>query len=80
MPIIEGTCAGCKRPIVWGLLPDGTKVPLDPRPATYLILAPGAEHYKIQRANGNKDKAQGQVMVSHFATCPQASTFSRGNR
>ncbi len=50
MPIIEGTCAGCKKPIVWGQLPDGTKVPLDPRPATYLILAPGADHYKIQRA------------------------------
>lgn len=80
MAIIEGKCAGCGRPIVWGQLPDGTKIPMDPKPATYLLLAPALEHYKVQRANGNKDKAQGQVMVSHFATCPKADQFSRNNR
>lgn len=79
MAIIEAKCAGCGRPIVWGQLKDGTKVPLDPRPAVYWVVAPAADHYMISRANGSKEKAQGQAMVSHFATCPKADQFSRGS-
>lgn len=80
MSMIEAKCEGCGKAIVWGQLPDGTKIPMDPAPATYMIMTPADQHYKVLRANGSKEKAKGQVMVSHFVTCPKAHLFSRGNR
>jgi len=67
-------CAGCGKKIVWGITPDGKKIPLDPSAAiyrsgeglaaSYVVLVPAADR---------KDKGP---WVSHFATCPKASQFS----
>ena len=62
-------CRGCGKPIVFGDLPTGGKVPLDPR----------APVYDVEMIVGGTVAAERRIeaMVSHFATCPKASTFSR---
>lgn len=62
------TCRGCGRPIVWIETPDGKRIPLDPKPPVYRVTSDG---------RGERDRL---CMVSHFATCPQASDFSASNR
>ena len=76
MAILTTPCKGCGKPIVWGRTAEGVDVPLDPTPATYAVTGQGEDRYRIQRANGNKDRAVGQTLVSHFVTCPKAALFS----
>lgn len=58
-------CRACQAPIVWTKTPAGKNAPLDATPITGLD------------ANGESH----QIYVSHFATCPAASSFggARGN-
>jgi hypothetical protein len=73
LPNIERTeCKGCGRPIIWGITEDGTRIPLDPKPPTYVLEFTGERGVKVRRVRS--------VLVSHFATCPQASRFSGGGR
>jgi hypothetical protein len=74
-------CRGCGRKIVWGLLREAdpesggewiTRVPLDPTPACYLIIDGNTADVIVVR--------QKAAMVSHFATCPKASAFTRRRR
>ena len=69
-------CSGCGKPIVWAEITkeDGTRgrVPLDPRPACYLTTPDAGD-----RTIGVRDRT---AMVSHFATCPNASDFSGSKR
>jgi len=84
--MVTGICNGCGKKIVWLQMEDGTKVPLDPTPAVYFIegqTGGSIENnatYRGRRANGHKERAVGQAMVSHFATCPQAADFSGRNK
>ncbi len=82
MAMVTGICNGCGATIVWVRLDDakGTRVPLDPKPAVYYITGQDSEAYLGRRANGNKDRAMGQAMVSHFVTCPKAAEFSGRNK
>lgn len=59
---------GCGRPIVWAELESGGRVPLDPRAPVYSYTM----HEDRIVASRNKG-----AMVSHFATCPKASNFTR---
>lgn len=61
-------CKGCGKAIVWGETVDGKRIPLDPRPPVYKILATGRVVRDVT------------CMVSHFATCPHASQFSAGKK
>lgn len=84
MSIMTGICNGCGKKIIWGLTEEGKRIPMDPVPATYVCHGQGedpvnGQHYRVRRANPNKEKAIGQAYVSHFTTCPKASDFS-GNR
>lgn len=63
------TCRGCGKPITWAVMEDGTRVPLDTVPAVYLITRRDDGLVTCKRM---KDAA-----VTHFATCKQASMFSR---
>lgn len=63
-------CSGCGKPIVWALA-GGKRIPLDPRPACYLLDTDGPVVTCERRR---------AVMVSHFATCPDATRFSGGGK
>jgi hypothetical protein len=66
----ESICRGCQKKIIWITTPDGKRVPLDPVPAIY-------EVDPVNPTIGERTKS---AMVSHFATCPNASDFSGKNR
>ena len=59
-------CKGCGARIVWGLMPDGKKIPLDPKPPIYIV----------DEDRGTCRRLSQDFMVSHFATCPNANDFS----
>lgn len=62
-------CKGCSKPIVFAVLSDGKRVPLDPRPPVYDVTEYPDGTYAATRSL--------ESMVSHFATCPKANDFSR---
>lgn len=66
---MSATCRGCGKPIVWGIDPDGKKIPLDPRAPVYALnhLPVGGDPH-VERDHDS--------MVSHFATCSKANDFS----
>lgn len=66
-------CRGCGREVVWGVTPDGKRIPLDPRPPVYrtgALLPGGGVHCERDR----------EALVSHFATCSKAKDFSGTSR
>ena len=67
LPTIQ--CRGCGKPIVFGDLPTGGKVPLDPK----------APVYDVEGIIGGTVTAtrRTEAMVTHFATCPAASNFTK---
>lgn len=65
-------CKGCGREIVWGEdVINGSTIPLDPKAPVYSVLKQNGK-VLLQR--------QHDCMVSHFATCANASDFSGKNR
>lgn len=72
-------CKGCGRPMVWAVTADGKRIPLDPKPAIYMVVAePGGGDHVCQRAKVPAEVTDGKealFMVTHFATCPKASQF-----
>ena len=70
---MSAICRGCGAPIVWAVLENGTKVPLDPKPPVY--------HTGTLRPDGGVNATRDrEALVSHFATCPQANQFSGKGR
>lgn len=63
-------CDGCGRPIIWAETEDGTRIPLDPRPAVYQAMG-FLEDGATVKARRTKD-----ALVSHFSVCPTANEFS----
>lgn len=67
------TCRGCGADLVWGVTPDGKRIPLDPRPPVYrtgTLLPDGGVRCERDR----------EALCSHFATCPKADQFSGSRR
>jgi hypothetical protein len=91
--MIESTCNGCGKNIVWGKTKDGKRIPLDSRAPVYLqsdqygngsglaFRQEEVEHY-IDPLDGSPgcDPVKGKWMVSHFATCPKANEFSASKK
>lgn len=63
-------CKGCGVEIVWGITDNGKSIPLDLKAPVYSL--------QIDQLSGQTDRAvrMANTYVSHFATCPQANTFS----
>lgn len=69
-------CKGCGKPIVWGVTPLGSKVPLDPSAPVYMIQTGQDEAGPLRIAQLPKETA----MVTHFKTCANADEFSGSKR
>lgn len=66
-------CKGCGRSILWGVTPEGKKIPLDTSAPTYRVSrSDGEGTVQVERTEA--------VFVSHFSTCTQADMFSGHNR
>lgn len=65
-------CRGCGKKIIWGVTPDGKKIPLDAVAPVYHVVGEDACTPTAERASA--------CFVTHFATCPDANRFSRGNK
>lgn len=63
---------GCGAEIVWGVLPDGRKVPLDLTYPVYKMLSfdPNINAYAIERVSGHK--------ASHVHICPLSKPNNQG--
>lgn len=63
-------CRGCGKEILWATDDKGTRHPLDTVPPTFVVIEDAVKkgYYRAVRS---------QAYVSHFATCPQASAFSK---
>ena len=64
-------CKGCGKEMKWGLTSGGVRVPLDARAPVYSIgdYDEATNTYPIARLEN--------AHVTHFSTCPKASSFSR---
>lgn len=77
----KAKCRGCNKMVIWGVDDKGNVVPLDPVAPVYTLsgfpAAKGLAGHKpaAEIARAKRD----EFMVSHFATCPKASQFSRSN-
>lgn len=60
-------CQGCGRVMEWATTTTGAKIPLE-RLRGYRVDPDGIAH------------PAGDVLVSHFQTCPKASDFSKGRK
>jgi hypothetical protein len=76
----ETSTCGCGRTIVWGKLPSGGKVPLDPVAPVYRIAPGDGVAYRVNGKAAPVPNDGGTYFVSHFATCSRASKFSKGGR
>jgi hypothetical protein len=64
-------CRGCGKRILWGVTPEGRKIPLDP----------SAPVYSVVHINGRDECVRTTLhMVSHFVTCPKANDFSASKK
>ena len=66
-------CKACGRELTFASTPEGKVIPLDMSAPVYeLEYDPDAGKYLAVRTSS--------AHVTHFATCPKASQFSRGRR
>ena len=70
------TCEGCGKTIIWGKTHDGKRIPLDPSAPIYGVNVATTDGPVVCLIPAADRKNQGP-WVSHFATCPKASQFSR---
>lgn len=66
----------CGKPVIWAAITkaDGTpgKIPLDPKPPCYEIVGTGG-----MPTDGAMARRAPNAFVSHYATCADASAFSK---
>lgn len=83
-------CKLCGKAIIWGVKPDGGKVPLDPVPPVFYASTPevsqihghprGTVSCSQAVKIGNEvdgEKLYPDAMVSHFVTCPNVADLKR---
>lgn len=77
----KSTCTGCGAPILFRFTPNGRRMPLNPEPLTE--YAQGAYvldgEYGCRPAEPMFDAGK-DMLLNHWATCPQRDMFKRENR
>lgn len=68
------TCRGCGAKVVWIITPAGKRMPLDYEPEGHAlwVIDPNEEGQETPRA------FPAHPRKSHFATCPKAEAFRKG--
>ena len=83
-----GTCKSCKAAIVWIRTQEGKSMPCDAAPV-YYTAKPKSGSKRIVTQNGevlaceyteDPSKATGTGFVPHWATCPEAGKFKKGEK
>ena len=72
------TCKSCGAPIIWAKTPKGKRLPLDPEPVdngNVILTTEGAVVLGV--AVNEPEYAHLDKYVSHFATCPSASSHRK---
>lgn len=80
----KGRCRGCGTEIIWIKTASGKSMPCDYDPVMYWqkdkalgkVITPNGEVISCV-FDGDMDKATGIGYISHFSTCPQATSFRR---
>lgn len=80
---MNARCKTCQAPVVWGTLPSGKRMPVDPEPVAggNVVVVSGNDGPELQVLN--RDQVQKRrnlglrARTSHFATCPQAKAHRR---
>lgn len=73
----KGLCKGCGKEIYWAKTAKGATVPLDARALVFKVS--NRSHETTAEPIKQLDEFT-HLMVSHFATCPQARTFSQKSK
>lgn len=69
-------CKGCGAEIVWCVnTATGSRIPIDVHPVVYHVI-----EGRDGQMEAIKAEDQDELGVSHFATCPKASQFSKGGQ
>lgn len=68
---MSATCKSCGDPIEWRQTPAGKRIPIDPEPVE------GGNLELVGQSIAKVVKAGTGTHVSHFATCPNASSHRR---
>lgn len=79
----EGRCRSCGAPIVWiSLLPSAKPHPVDSVPSIdgTIEVRRGRETSRRYGKVIPEHERAGRLYVSHFATCPNASSHRKGRR
>ena len=84
----EESCRSCGAAIVWIKTPGGKSMPCNAAPV-YYIAKPKSGKQRIVTPNGeviaceyteDPSKATGTGFVPHWATCPEAGKFKKGEK
>ena len=71
-------CRSCEAPILWAETAAGKSMPLDEKPdpnGTFVFV-----NGKTRRAEPLDVQLKRPLYTSHFATCPEAAQWRKGNR
>ncbi len=72
---MSAQCRSCGKEIVWAETQHGKKVPLDPKALVFSVAAENGKMVAVS-VTGHRGPSGDMLMVSHFATCPDANKWS----
>lgn len=76
----ESLCRSCGAPIAWATTTNGKPMPLDPDPVPNGNVVIGIDGVAMVFARTGQVPKGFDRFRSHFATCPEAAKFRRGDR
>lgn len=76
-------CRSCHRPVVWGVLANGKKMPIDPEPLRFggnvEVFDEDEDPPRIVILRKGDPRPEGLLYRSHFASCPNAARHRKAS-